>query len=381
VSRAYLFVSGRVFVVARMFALALVAALAGCAPVARLPELDAKAIAAEQRSEQIAQMRSYYAAVHRIDNVAFRLRVANRSFCKDRVAAQIGLTAVTPRSLPRRFQSFAAEALELTWMRPTVISVSDGSPAAQAGIRDHDEVIALNGELIPLTGTARWMDRWLKANGTKPVRVDLRGDGVDRTVSVTPVIACAIPLQYVVDETVNAYTTDDRIVIYSGVAALAKTDAQLAVVIGHELAHSNLGHLDKKRFNMAAGFAGGLVLDAAIMTGGIPTGGVFSREFMKGGARAFSVAFEREADYVGAYYAARAGYDLAGTEELWRAMGQGDPNSLRFARTHPLAPVRFLQMRAVAAEIADKERRHLPLVPEIKTYTVEASPASDAPTQ
>jgi len=62
-------------------------------------------------------------------------------------------------------------------------------------------------------------------------------------------------------------------------------------------------------------------------------------------------------------------------------MGQGAPSSLRFARTHPLAPVRFLQMRAVAAEIADKERRHLPLVPELKTYTVEVPPASDAPTQ
>jgi hypothetical protein len=42
-----------------------VAACSGCAPVARLPELDAKAVAAEQRREQVAQMRSYYAAIHR----------------------------------------------------------------------------------------------------------------------------------------------------------------------------------------------------------------------------------------------------------------------------------------------------------------------------
>src|SRR5690242_7527973 len=194
-------------------------------------------------------MRSYYAAVHRVDTVAFRLRVANETFCKERVSAQIGLYAVTPRSLPKHFRSFAAEALDLTWARPTVISVADGSPAAHAGIRDHDEIIALNGELIPVTRTAGWMGGWLKANGEKPVRVDLRRDGADRSVTVTPVMACSIPVGYVVNDEANAFTTDRGITIYSGILALAKTDAQLATVIGHEMAHANLGHLQKQRFN------------------------------------------------------------------------------------------------------------------------------------
>jgi hypothetical protein len=354
---------------ARAFLCVLVAtACSGCAPLSRLPDLDAKEVAAEQRREQTAQMRGYYAALHRVNNVAFRLRVANRIFCKERVSAQIGLYAVTPRSLPRRFRSFAAEALGLAWARPTVISVSDGSPAALAGIRDHDEIIALNGELIPVTGTAGWIGRWLKANGEKPVRVDLRRDSVDRTVIVTPVTACSVPIEYVVNDEANAAASDRGITINSGIVALTKTDAQLATVIGHEMAHANLGHMNKRGMNAVIGFAGGLAVDAGIMMGGLPTGGVFTREFMKGGARAFSVAFEREADYVGAYYAARAGYDLAGAEEVWWAMGQqSDRNGLRFARTHPLVAVRFLQMRAVAAEIADKKRRHLPLVPELRS--------------
>ena len=346
---------------------------AGCAPMSRLPALDPKEIAAEQRREQIAQIRSYYAAVHRVENVAFRLRVANHTFCKNRVSPQIGIYAVTPRSLPKHFRSFAAEALDLTWARPTVISVSDGSPAAQAGIRNRDEIIALNGELVSPTKPANWMGGWLKANGDKSVRVDLRRDGVTRTVTVTPVIACSIPVNYVVNDQANAATDDKGITINSGIVALAKTDGQLATVIGHEMAHANLGHLEKRRFNTVIGFAGGLAIDAGIMAGGLPTNGVFTREFMRGGARAFSVQFEREADYVGAYYAARAGYDLAGTEELWWAFGQqSDPSSLRFAKTHPLAPVRFLQMRAVAAEIAGKERRHLPLVPELKSAHASA---------
>ncbi len=64
--------------------------------------------------------------------------------------------------------------------------------------------------------------------------------------------------------------------------------------------------------------------------------------------------------------AARADYDLTGVENLWRTMGEAHPDSIRFAITHPTSPVRFVQMREVAAEIADKKRRHLPLLPELK---------------
>ena len=62
------------------------------------------------------------------------------------------------------------------------------------------------------------------------------------------------------------------------------------------------------------------------MLGGISTGGAFSREFDPGGRSGHSASsFEREADYVGAYYAARAGYDLTGAEEIWRSVLAGRP--------------------------------------------------------
>src|SRR5258707_1090645 len=86
-------------------------------------------------------------------------------------------------------------------------------------------------------------------------------------------------------------------------------------------------------------------------------------------------AFQREADYVGAYYAARAGYDLAGAEDIWRAFSLENPDSIRIARDHPITPVRFVQMQKAAAEIADKQRRHAPLIPELKVIQTEAEPA------
>jgi hypothetical protein len=58
-------------------------------------------------------------------------------------------------------------------------------------------------------------------------------------------------------------------------------------------------------------------------------------------------------------------------------MSLESPNSIQLARTHPSTPARFVQMRKTAAEIADKKRRHLPLVPELKVVRVEASPVNE----
>jgi hypothetical protein len=109
---------------------------AGCGmPVSRLPAIPAQALAVEQRSEQVAQIQAYYAQLARVDNVAFRIGVANRQFCKT-VAAQIGLHAATVRSLPSKYRSYTNQALNVSWTKATVIAVADGSPAALAGIKN-----------------------------------------------------------------------------------------------------------------------------------------------------------------------------------------------------------------------------------------------------
>jgi Zn-dependent protease with chaperone function len=354
---------------------------AQCAmPISRLPQLPQDEIDAELRKQQIAHMREYYGQIHRVDTVAFRIRTANVADCGARVSAQIGLYAATPQSLPRRYRSYAREALDITWARSTAISVVDGSPAARAGIVKGDEITALNGELIPVTGTDDWITRWLLRNGLKPVEATIRRDGDDRTVTIAPVMGCAIPVVYAAAEDVNAYTDGEKIVVYAGMLDIAKTDAQLALIIGHELAHANLGHIDKRMVNRLIGAASGLAIDGGFALGGISTGGAFRREFTKVGMLAYSVGFEREADYVGAYYAARAGYDLAGTEEVWRRIGLKHPDSIRFARTHPATPTRFIQMQKVAAEIVEKRARGEPLAPDLRFVQAEQPPTQSGET-
>jgi hypothetical protein len=66
---------------------------------------------------------------------------------------------------------------------------------------------------------------------------------------------------------------------------------------------------------------------------------------------------------MGPYCAVRAGYSLVGAEEVWEAVAMECPNSLRIGKDHP-----------TAEEIADKQKRNLPLVPDPKVIKVNSTP-------
>lgn len=192
--------------------------------------------------------------------------------------------------------------------------------------------------------------------------------------TVYTVVACAIPINLVIASDPNAGTDGKKIAIQSGMLRVTRTDSELAVIIGHELAHANLGHTDKKWHNAMLGAFSGAAVDSAFLLGSIYTGGIFSDQFAKVGARVYSVGFEREIDYVGSYYATRAGYDITGAENVWRAISQEEPRSIAFAGTHPTMPERFILLQRVTAEIADKKRRHVSLVPDLRVSEAQPSP-------
>ncbi len=268
-------------------ALASVWLCAGCAgPASQLPNASPTAIATEQYRQLLAQARDYYRGLIRLDNVAFRIRTANTRFCKKKVAAQIGLFAGTVRSLPHRYQPVAAQALDLSWSTPRVIAVDDGAPAALAGIKAGDDVLTLNGQTVPKTGAARWIADSVEKDGTGPITVTIRRAGKTRRLTLYPVMGCSIPIVLKIGEPANASASDREIVIQSGIVRVTRTDAALAVIIGHELAHANLGHLHKQRQNALLGEVGGAVIDGGLLLGGIYTGWTFSKHLERAGASA-----------------------------------------------------------------------------------------------
>ena len=136
----------------------------------------------------------------------------------------------------------------------------------------------------------------------------------------------------------NAYCMPGgRIMVYSGlIEKLDVSDAELATVIGHEIAHALREHT---RERVSRAYAQQLVLSGAAAVTGVGEG-VASIANMVGEVT-FQLPFSRdqesEADTIGLELMARAGYDPRAAVTLWNKMSSaanagGTP---KFLSTHP----------------------------------------------
>ena len=110
-----------------------------------------------------------------------------------------------------------------------------------------------------------------------------------------------------------------KIVVYTGILPVAQNDAQLATVLGHEVAHATAEHvaerLEREHLTAAA---------AAIIAGGVAfTPSQYVRVLALlgvGDSLHFSRSQESEADHIGLVYMARAGYDPHQAVAFWKRM-------------------------------------------------------------
>ena len=142
-----------------------------------------------------------------------------------------------------------------------------------------------------------------------------------------------------------------KVGVYTGLLELATDDAELAAVIGHEIAHVTLRHGAERMSNqMLAGLAGAAVQvgseghrdgEWARLAGAAAIGGT---------VLAYSRTHESEADRVGLRYAARAGYDPRAAVAFWRKMmarnGGPQPTFTKYFSTHPLSQDRIRAIEA-----------------------------------
>jgi predicted Zn-dependent protease len=138
-------------------------------------------------------------------------------------------------------------------------------------------------------------------------------------------------------EDVNAYCMPGgKIMVYTGLIDTVKpTDAELAAVIGHEIAHALREH---SRERLSRAYAEQMVLaGVAVATGGEPT-------TMQLASQVSAVTFtlphsreqEAEADRIGLEIMARAGYDPNAAVTLWQKMSKvGGGGPPEFLSTHP----------------------------------------------
>lgn len=341
--------------------------LTSCAaPQTVRPAVDAAAVATEQHRQTLFVLESRQRDYERVYNIVERLRAANADLCPE-TEQSIGVRFETVHDYARENRAAAAELWDLA-EQPTVLWVAVGSPAAEAGVRARDRLVSINGQRIePGRRASRVAFRQMREAAQRGVvALDVeRGDGM-HTVSIEPVRRCRYDFYLTDDAEANAFADGDTIYINRGILQVARTDEELALVIGHELAHNAMGHLDARRQNAMMGTIGGAALDVLAALAGVNTGGAFSNAGGDIGARMFAQAFESEADYVGLYFVQRAGYPIDGVEEFWRRMALEHPRGIRFAYTHPTTAERFLGLAAARSEIAAKIVAGQPLVPNMR---------------
>ena len=82
----------------------------------------------------------------------------------------------------------------------------------------------------------------------------------------------------------------------------------------------------------------GFVLDLMTIyySGGTAGGDAQNTEmWSKIGRNAYSVEFEKDADYGGVYYAYRAGYDISQVKNFWERIGSENPKQIAISSPHP----------------------------------------------
>lgn len=165
---------------------------------------------------------------------------------------------------------------------------------------------------------------------------------------------------------INAHADGNNVVVYPALIDFARNDNHLAFVIAHEFAHNILNHVTSQQQNAIGGTLIGTILDVAASSQGFNTGGQFSQLGGQVGSLQYSQDFEQEADYVGLYILARAGFAIEDAPYFWRAMSEADPQGIYAEGTHPSNPARFIAMNKTIAEIRAKQQASLPLIPNFK---------------
>ncbi|MGB8274670.1 MAG: M48 family metallopeptidase [Alphaproteobacteria bacterium] len=344
-----------------------------------MPQISKEAAEAEAEKQRQLILDQYIKDAGRLNDMTFRIFTANADLCKERTrpisgAYFIDKSAVTDdfaKAISSRFRIDAPEV---------IATVAAGSPADNAGLKAGDGIIKLNNWDVPRGRDAgkKFHDKFLEfAKDNKPVDITVRDATSDRTITITPVTACDFDVGLVFGDDVNAFADGKMVAFYTGMLRFASTDEELATVVSHETAHNLMNHIDKQRGNAFLG----ILLDILAAGVGVNTQGAFG----KMAALAYSQEFEAEADYVGLYLMARAGYKIEDTPNFWRRMAIAHPSGVNagFGATHPSTPERFLALEKTVAEIDSKRAAGQPVVPEaeVPEKKVGATQEEHAPWQ
>ena len=289
------------------------------------------------------------AADLRVATIAFRLTTANAALCRD-LQGKAGLLVHSLDQYEPDARPAAAKAFGLR--TPVAVeAVVPGSPAERAGVIAGDGVLAIgkttldaslpgDGAGAPATmATRSRAEALLAAVGPEQsLALQILSASGKRVVTLAPQPGCRSRAELMLGGGWEADADGETIRIAA--RYLERFDnAQVAVIMAHELAHNILRH--RARLD-AAGVSRGILAEVG------RNGRLFRQT-------------EDEADRLSVYLLYNAGYEPGSAAAFWQGPGARIDGGLFRARTHRSAGARAKRIAAEAASIPIGAPR--PLIP------------------
>ena len=158
------------------------------------------------------------------------------------------------------------------------------------------------------------------------------------------------------DSTANAFCMPGgKVVVYDGLLPYTQNEDELAVVIGHEIAHAVAKH-SNERISQEMLLSTGSQTLSSILSAKSETAQLWGETIFGLGANygimlPFSRKQEYEADKLGLIFMTMAGYDPSVAVTFWEAMSTGSVSMPEFMSTHPSDANRIAAIKELLPEM------------------------------
>ena len=158
------------------------------------------------------------------------------------------------------------------------------------------------------------------------------------------------------DSQINAFCMPGgKIVVYEGLLSVARTPDELAVVLGHEIAHAVAKHSNERMSQQILTQYGIALISSALSEKSVAVRDLATTVFGLGAKVGMMLPYSRkheyEADYMGIVFMELAGYDSDSSVTFWKKMSElGESSVPEILSTHPSDDKRIANLELKIAE-------------------------------